>query len=201
MKLPHQGEPVRASWHPGVGTAFREPPGPPRQDAGEEAFKDLSLGLPNKLTRFVCLGCKGARTARDKLLQNPQPPADVPEGTSSGPAASSSGQLRVGHFYLERSNVFGLFYLGRGTYIPGYHGGKASSPRTSTTTATSGPSSSTPTARQPLRRRLPHFLLTEERHLLLASGGYVTRRTREFILPRAFIDHLDSIQSPLLEAN
>ena len=45
-----------------------------------------------------------------------------------------------------------------------------------------------------------HFLLTEDRHLL-ASGGYVTRRTREFVLPREFVNCLDSVHSPFLGPN
>ena len=170
-----------------------------------------ACGEPNKITRFVCLGCKGARTARDELLRNPQPPAHVPEGTSSGPAASASGSTLPGSQASSGPTPVASTSGAATSPVPSTSGvaaptsqatrtssgTKASSPRTPAKAATSGPSSSTPTA----KAATAHFLLTEERHLLLASGGYVTRRTREFILPRAFIDHLDSVGSPLLEAN
>ena len=77
-----------------------------------------------------------------------------------------------------------------------------------TTPLTGPPSTSTTTGDQPpISKAAPpkattaHFLLTEDRHLLLASGGYVTRRTREFILPREFVDYLDSVHSPFLGPN
>ena len=74
----------------------------------------------------------------------------------------------------------------------------ASSTRTTSTASSSG---QIPAKAAPPKAATANFLLTEERHLLLASGGYVTRRTREFILCREFLDHLEAVASPLLSSN
>ena len=165
---------------------------------------------PNKVTRFTCLGCLAARTAQDQILRNVQPADGGGEqgapssstaptastGTSStptsGPSTNTSTSTTSTSYVAPTSKVAGAKAAG---LTP-----PTGSPSTSTTSTTTGDQPPIPKAAPP-KATTAHFLLSEDRHLLLASGGYVTRRTREFILPREFVDYLDSVRSPFLGPN
>ena len=120
-------------------------------------------GEPNKVTRFTCLVCQGART---------QP--------STSYRSSSNGRALYYASYHWRWGL-SVWALHLQRDLPGGH--RAWVPATTPTTG----EEERPACKAPLARTA-HFLFTENRHLFLASGGYVTRRTREIILRNGFLD-------------